>query len=277
MDGWREGGWVRVRGRGHSRGSSGRQGRGQARCSTPEQRTEREHKDVPSTHLFPPAPGPHRISDYYKLSDSVLGSGSFAVVIKCWRLRDNKLFACKRVSKSRLNKRTETALKFEFLLLKELQHPYIVNMYDFFEDDEYFYLVLDFCEGKELFDMIVKLDGYAEKDAREVVRRLADALAFCHANGIIHRDLKPENVLLSKKDDIQSAKLIDFGFAAAFEQKMGLRLHAAAPQLNTLCGTVGYLAPEVINKKVTCEWERNARARLLSSSTLFRRTVPYSA
>ena len=49
-------------------------------------------------------------------------------------------------------------------------------MYDFFEDDEYFYLVLDFCEGKELFDMIVKLDGYAEKDAREVVRRLADAL-----------------------------------------------------------------------------------------------------
>ena len=70
----------------------------------------------------------------------------------------------------------KTALKFEFLLLKELKHPYIVNMYDFFEDDEYFYLVLDFCEGKELFDMIVKLDGYAEKDAREVVRRLADAL-----------------------------------------------------------------------------------------------------
>ena len=94
--------------------------------------------------------------------------------------------------------------------------------------------------------------------------------AFCHANGIIHRDLKPENVLLSKKDDIQSAKLIDFGFAAAFEQKMGLRLHAAAPQLNTLCGTVGYLAPEVINKKVTCEcrgrWGRGIGRERLNES-----------
>lgn len=93
-------------------------------------------------------------------------------------------------------------------------------------------------EGGELFDRIVDKSYYTEREARDLVLLLLEAIKYCHSYGIVHRDLKPENVLLSSKDDNASIKLADFGFAK--------KLDLDSENLTTACGTPGYVAPEIL-------------------------------
>ncbi|XP_034237592.1 phosphorylase b kinase gamma catalytic chain, skeletal muscle/heart isoform isoform X5 [Thrips palmi] len=113
-------------------------------------------------------------------------------------------------------------------------HPYIIEMHDVFESSTFIFLVFELCKNGELFDYLTTVVTLSEKKTRYIMRQLFEALKYVHSKNIVHRDLKPENILL---DDNLNIKLTDFGFARVLQPGM---------KLTDLCGTPGYLAPEVL-------------------------------
>ena len=113
-------------------------------------------------------------------------------------------------------------------------HPYIVNLHDVYESPTFVFLVFELCRNGELFDYLTSKITLSEKRVRSIMKQIFEAVAHCHENAIVHRDLKPENILL---DDDFNVKLTDFGFAKRL--KSGERLYE-------VCGTPGYLAPELL-------------------------------
>jgi serine/threonine protein kinase len=105
-------------------------------------------------------------------------------------------YAVKIVTKSKLTKEDEVALKDEIGILTAMNHPNIIRLYDVFEEKEYYYLVTEKMGGGELFDRIVQKSYYNEKEARDVCLILFQAIQYCHQKKVAHRDLKPENLLL---------------------------------------------------------------------------------
>lgn len=124
-------------------------------------------------------------------------------------------------------------------MYKLRRHPHIVGIQAFWEDQSNYYLVQDIMEGGELFNWIVERKSFSEADAQRVVMTLLYTLDYCHERGIVHRDLKPENILLAERDNLDSIRIADFGLAHQFD---------IAGQLNSYCGTPGYIAPEIISK-----------------------------
>ncbi|KAH8049594.1 serine/threonine kinase [Aureococcus anophagefferens] len=139
-----------------------------------------------------------------------------------------------------LNLDDEAALLQEVNILQKLDHPNIVKLHAFFDEPTMFYLVMDLIEGGELFERIAQKEFYSEKEARDLILILLQTIKYCHDLGIVHRDLKPENLLCVSYDDDSSIKLCDFGFAAKLT---GTR------SLHQLCGTPGYVAPEILNRQ----------------------------
>lgn len=84
----------------------------------------------------------------------------------------------------------------EINILKEIDHPNIVKMYEFFEDEKRYYLVTEICKGGELFDEVLRLGFFSEKNAAVLIKQVLSCVNYCHKNNIVHRDLKPENILL---------------------------------------------------------------------------------
>jgi len=166
----------------------------------------------------------------------VLGKGNYSVVKEAVNRETGQHAAVKCIDKKELTQEDEDALEIETGILKEVDHPNIIQMYDFFEEERMYYIVTELMTGGELFDRIVEKEYYSERDAQKVVRTVADTLHYCHLKGFVHRDLKPENILLSSKNDDASIKIADFGFAKRM-----------ADGLSTACGTPGYVAPEIIN------------------------------
>lgn len=133
------------------------------------------------------------------------------------------------------------ALQNEIDILKQVDHPNIVKFYDIYEDEKYMYIVMELLGGGELFDQIMKKETFSEKESRDIIAPIFDALIYCHNIGIVHRDIKPENLLFSSKN-LQTGiiKVSDFGLA---------RLLTADQLATTTCGTPGYVAPEIISEK----------------------------
>lgn len=102
---------------------------------------------------------------------------------------------------------------------------------------ENYYLVMEVMSGGELFDRIVQKSYYNEKEARDLVKILLDAICYMHDRNIVHRDLKPENLLLQNRDNDSEIRLADFGFAKRVKGNLSL---------STQCGTPGYVAPEIL-------------------------------
>mmetsp|Transcript_16432 Transcript_16432/g.25381 ORF Transcript_16432/g.25381 Transcript_16432/m.25381 type:complete len:231 (-) Transcript_16432:71-763(-) len=122
-----------------------------------------------------------------------------------------------------------------------MDHPNIVKLLDVFEDEKYLCLVMELMTGGELFDLIIEKEQFSELEAREATRSLIDAIGYCHSRGICHRDIKPENLLLQSKElGLSSLKLADFGLARLLDEKT---------MLKTMCGSPGYVAPEVLEEK----------------------------
>lgn len=174
--------------------------------------------------------------EVYKIGDK-LGEGAFSVVKKGSHRQTHKVYAIKVVTKSKLTKEDEIALKDEIEILTNLRHEHIIRLYDTFEEPQYYYLVTELLEGGELFDRIVSKAYYNEKEARDVCKILFEAMAYCHSKQIAHRDLKPENLLLVSTTNDSEIKIADFGFAKKAPNDACLR---------TQCGTPGYVAPEIL-------------------------------
>ena len=102
-------------------------------------------------------------------------------------------------------------------LLKNLDHPHIVKLYELYEDQKNYYLVTEYCNGGELFDRIKKLNFFTEKKAADTMKQILSAVVYCHTHSIVHRDLKPENVLFVSDKPDSKIKVIDFGTSRKFD------------------------------------------------------------
>jgi len=115
------------------------------------------------------------------------------------------------------------------------EHPGIIKIKDVYEDTKFFYLVMEFVAGGELFDRIVEQDSYSEKEAATVIRQITSIVQFVHSKNVVHRDLKPENLLYADKAGTE-LKLCDFGLADTIDDN---------ELLTAIVGSTTYMAPEV--------------------------------
>ena len=177
-----------------------------------------------------------RFHDVYDLKTKIR-NGSFATVWEAKKKESGERLAVKIIKREGLKASEDEAVMNEVAVVRSLKHDNIVNFVDFYEEPDYFFLVMELMEGGDVFDRIVEKTQYTEKDARDLIRILLKAVEYMHSMNVAHRDLKPQNLLLTSKNDDADIKVGDFGFAR--------RVHT--PQsLTTRCGTPTYVSPEIL-------------------------------
>lgn len=181
----------------------------------------------------------------YILTSVVLGTGSYAEVRMAKKKKTNETVAVKIVDKTNLTSREVRGLQKEVEILKTVNHKNVVKLYDYYEEEQIMYVVMEYVGGGELFDRVVKNDPpFSENDVRRIIKTLADALHHCKQHGIIHRDIKPQNLLLTAEEFGGELKLADFN--------LSIQLDPESIEFNvvqTMCGTPNYVAPEVLSGK----------------------------
>jgi calcium/calmodulin-dependent protein kinase I len=134
--------------------------------------------------------------DVYEMTKKVR-TGSFATVWECVHKETQQVYAVKVINREGLKPGDDEAVMNEVAILQSLANRHVVQLLDFFEEKDYFFMVMEYMTGGDVFDRIVEKNHYTEKDARDLVRILLKAVKFLHAQGVAHRDLKPQNLLLS--------------------------------------------------------------------------------
>ncbi|GAA0153146.1 non-receptor serine/threonine protein kinase [Lithospermum erythrorhizon] len=169
------------------------------------------------THVLENPTG-HEILLRYELGRE-LGRGEFGVTYLCTDKVSRDTFACKSISKKKLRTRIDIEdVKREVEIMKHLpKHPNIVSLKDTYEDDHAVHIVMELCEGGELFDRIVARGNYTERAAAAVTRTIVEVIQVCHKHGVMHRDLKPENFLFENRKETAALKAIDFGLSMFFK------------------------------------------------------------
>ncbi|CAG9787704.1 unnamed protein product [Diatraea saccharalis] len=170
----------------------------------------------------------------------VLGEGSFGKVFLVRKVSGadaGTLYAMKVLKKATLKVRDRERTKMERNILVEMGHPFIVKLHYAFQTAGKLYLILDFLRGGDLFSRLSKEVMFTEEDVKFYLAELALALEHVHKLGIIYRDLKPENILLDADGHIA---LTDFGLS---------KLPPSSDKAYSFCGTVEYMAPEVVNRR----------------------------
>ncbi|KAJ6821261.1 calcium-dependent protein kinase 29 [Iris pallida] len=176
-----------------------------------------------------------------------LGRGEFGITRRCTDTAAGGgggagcALACKTISKRKLRSKADAAdVRREVEITRSLPpHPNVVAFRDAFEDKEAVYLIMELCQGGELFDRIVARGHYTERAAAAVMRTIVEVVQHCHKNGVIHRDLKPENFLFANESETSPLKAIDFGLSVFF--KPGERF-------NEIVGSPYYMAPELLQQ-----------------------------
>lgn len=183
--------------------------------------------------------------ELYHLTGEVLGQGAYASVQTCKDVWTDKEFAVKIIdkvpghSRSRVFKEIET-----FHHCKG--HKNIIQLIEYFEEPDRFYLVFEKVNGGQLLDHIKNRVKFTELEASFVIRDLAMALQFLHKKGIAHRDLKPENVLCVYEDQLCPVKLCDFDLGSGIKFNSQLNSPISTPALLTPVGSAEFMAPEVV-------------------------------
>ncbi|KAK8947466.1 Calcium-dependent protein kinase 8 [Platanthera zijinensis] len=170
-----------------------------------------------------------------------LGRGEFGVTRLCADVETGAALACKSISKSRLQSTVDIAdVRREVEIMRHLRsHPNLVRLLEAYEDEDAVHLVMELCEGGELFDRIVARGHYTERAAAFVAKTIMEVVQVCHKHGVIHRDLKPENFLFLNESEDSPLKAIDFGLSVFFEP---------GERFSEIVGSPYYMAPEVLKR-----------------------------
>ncbi|KAL9897653.1 ovarian-specific serine/threonine-protein kinase Lok-like [Glossina fuscipes fuscipes] len=182
-------------------------------------------------------------SNYY--IDCKLGSGSFGFIHLVYNRRTCEMFAMKIVKKNPLttinneftNLNDPKRVLNEAKIMKKLRHPCVVNLYDIYDKPDSMYMILEYMKGGDLLNRVVNNKRLSEKISKLYFYQICHAVKYMHDKGITHRDLKPDNILLATCDEDTLVKVSDFGLSK-FAQNDSV--------MNTVCGTVVYVAPEVL-------------------------------
>ncbi|GJP33176.1 hypothetical protein CLOM_g17739 [Closterium sp. NIES-68] len=182
------------------------------------------------------------VRESYKVDKNELGRGRFGVIRACVDRVTGERLACKTISKGMLQCQQDIEdVRREVAVMEMLQgHPDVVNLRSTFEDAQDVHLVMELCEGGELFDRIKAKGKFSEAEGAKVLRTVIGVLQHCHELGVMHRDLKPENILLNSKESDTDLKVIDFGVATFFQR---------GKPCTDMAGSPYYLAPEVLAEK----------------------------
>jgi len=145
-------------------------------------------------------PTGHDISADYELGRE-LGRGEFGVTYLCTDESNGEKYACKSISKKKLRTAVDIEdVRREVQIMRHLpKHPNIVTLKDSYEDDQAVHIVMELCEGGELFDRIVARGHYTERAAAAVMKTIVEVVQMCHKHGVLLRDLKPENFIFANK------------------------------------------------------------------------------
>jgi len=165
-----------------------------------------------------------------------LGKGKFGNVYLAREKKSKYIVALKVLFKSQLQKaQVEHQLRREIEIQSHLRHPNILRLFGYFYDETRIYLILEFAPRGEMYKSLQKQpkQRFDEPRSAKYIRQMADALKYCHSKKVIHRDIKPENLLLDMKGEL---KIADFGWS----------VHAPSSRRATMCGTLDYLPPEMI-------------------------------
>lgn len=176
-----------------------------------------------------------RFRDHYKVGSS-LGSGSFGDVRKWVNKITQATRAVKIITKEALKGNEKIRFFYEMEIMKKLDHPNIMRIFEVFQDTKRYFLIMEIWTGGELFHEIEKRSKFNEKDTAIIIEQILEAMSYCHSKLIVHRDLKPENILIDS-ENINNLKVIDFGTS----QKM-----TPGVKMNQTFGTSYYIAPEVL-------------------------------
>merc|ERR1711981_373147 len=183
--------------------------------------------------------------DLYKLTGEKLGEGSYGQVETCKSVYDGEEYAVKIIEK-----KPGTFQRSKLLKEIEIYHmcrgqTNIIQLLEFFEEEDKFYLVFEKLNGGPLLEHIQRRKFFTESEGSTIVRNLAEALQFLHSRGIAHRDVKPDNVLCVSSDQTEEVKLCDFDLCS--DPSYSHLEQLSTPYLSTPVGSLEYMAPEVVN------------------------------
>lgn len=184
------------------------------------------------------------IEDVYTDTGEKLGHGAYGEVLTMAHHRTAARRAVKAVKKELLDRHgkkhcTRGFIYRELEVLRTLDHPHVVRLYESFDDDEHLYLVLELCRGGNLHERLMTHGGkMCEQEVAVLMKQMISAVQHLHLRGIVHRDVKPENwVFVNEDQDDTHVKLCDFGLACILGLASGVRTSKGV-------GTTAYMAPE---------------------------------
>ena len=191
--------------------------------------------------LAPLAPLPP-LAPQYHVGDIVLGEGMTSCVKICTKVATGQRYALKTLQINRMDPAKMQELRDEITIMKGLDHPHIVRLYDVHEEKNKMYLVMEYCEGGELFDRLFQQEGgkFTECKAAQLVQKMLASIHFMHTRNICHRDLKLENFIFEDQTVDSQLKLIDFGLSHRYTKNENMR---------NILGTSYYMAPEVLKQE----------------------------
>ena len=176
------------------------------------------------------------IGDY--LLNEEIGSGGFAKLVEAIHIPTGEKVAVKIMDKEQIfaEPLNLNRIQREIAILKIVRHKNIIKLYELMETPEKIYIVMEYCNGGELFDYIVSKQHLTERQACRFFQEIINCLEYLHSLNIVHRDIKPENLLLNKIKNKINLKLIDFGISNCYTMDK---------LLTTPCGTASYAPPEM--------------------------------
>jgi len=182
-----------------------------------------------------------RLTETYEITEHILGQGLTGRVVAITHKKTGARRALKNIDLSKVNPKYVERLRGEIEILKQLDHPNVVKLYETYEYDGQIYMVLELCHGGELYQRLKDRKEFTESETRSYVSQMLGALSYCHSKGIAHRDVKLANFVFKNRTPDAPLKLIDFGFSATMTTN--------STTFSTFVGSAYYMAPEVVSKE----------------------------